>query len=146
MVWLFKRRAPERHHRVADVFVERALRVEDDLRHIGQVAVEEQRQILCVQFFRYCRESADIAEHHRYFCLAGFHELRIHQQSANDFRAQVLSEGRTHFAFFFFFHQGPIEGHKHHVRCQRSGRQSEVQPVTAHKRNINQEAEGNEQR
>ncbi len=59
----FEGRAPEGHYRVADVFIERALAIENDAGHIGKIEIQECREILCVEFFGNGGEAADVAEH-----------------------------------------------------------------------------------
>ena len=41
VIGLVKRSAPDGHHRVADVFIERALVAKNDPRHLGEVAVQQ---------------------------------------------------------------------------------------------------------
>ena len=57
-----ERRAPERHHRVADELVERAAVVEDDLRHRAQVLVQHGHHLLGGELLRERGEAADVAE------------------------------------------------------------------------------------
>ena len=145
VVRLFKRRAPERHHRVADVFVERAVVAEDDLRHVRQIFVEQRGEFLRVQFFRNGGEPAHVAEHHGDFRLARLHQIGIFQQPANHFRAQILLERAAHAPLFFFLDQRAIHRDETHVGDQRSRGNDEVQPPAMQERVPHAEAERHEQ-
>ena len=70
VVPVFKRRAPECHHRIADILIERTVVAEDDPRHVRQIFVEQRGKFLRVQFFRNAGEPAHVAEHHGDFRLA----------------------------------------------------------------------------
>ena len=56
------RRAPESHDRVADVFVQRPIRGENDFGHFPQVFIEQADQLVRRQTFGDGGESANIAE------------------------------------------------------------------------------------
>ncbi len=58
-------RCPEEsHHRVADVLVEGAAAPEDDVRHRGEVFVEELDQVGGGELLGDPGEPADVGEHH----------------------------------------------------------------------------------
>ncbi len=78
----FERRAPEGHHRVADVFVERPVDLEDDARHVRKILIEEEREFLRVQFFRNGGEAANVAEHHGDVGFLWVNEPRIRPEAA----------------------------------------------------------------
>src|SRR5256886_12633674 len=80
-------RAPEGHHRVADVLVESAMVLENQAGHVRKILVQEIREILSVQFFGNGREAANIAEHHGNVGFLWFYKTRIDEQPADDFGA-----------------------------------------------------------
>src|SRR5262249_38296671 len=59
--------AKEDENGVADVFVYRATELESDLRHLGQIVVEELRQILRFQTFSRFGETFEVREKDRQF-------------------------------------------------------------------------------
>src|SRR6266446_1691023 len=83
----FKGRAPEGHHRVADVLVESAMVLENQAGHVRKILVQEIREILSVQFCGNGREAANIAEHHGNVGFLWFYKTRIDEQAADDFGA-----------------------------------------------------------
>src|SRR6266700_7375863 len=93
VVCFFERSVPESHHGVTDVFVQGAAAFENDMGHIGKILIEEDGEFLSVKFFGNSGETANVAEHYGDFGLARFDELGIEQQAANNFRAEVLTEG-----------------------------------------------------
>ena len=123
VVPVFERRAPEGHHRVADIFVERAVVAEDDLRHVRQIFVQQRGEFLRVQFLGNAGEPAHVAEHHGDFRLSRLHQIGIFQQPANHFRAQILLERAAHPPLFFFLDQRAIHGDEAHVGHQRPRRE-----------------------
>src|SRR4029077_18681844 len=114
--WLGKRRAPERHHGVTNVLVERAAMPEDDLRHLGEVAVQQVGHFLRVERFGECRETSNIAEEHGDRSLLRFYAIRLFEQPGNDFRADVLAERSADLSLFSFFEENPVQRYKAGVR------------------------------
>ena len=86
-----------------------AFELEDDLCHVGEVAVQKNRQLLCVQLFRNRGKAADVAEHDGDFGFARLDELRIQEQAPDDFRAQILSERAPHAPLLFFLDQRTVQ-------------------------------------
>jgi len=72
--------------------------IEDETGHVRQVLVQEKRQLLCVEFFGNRGEAANVAEHHGDLGLLRFDEPRIDEQTANDFRAEILTKRRSNAA------------------------------------------------
>ena len=101
----FEGRAPEGHDGIADVLVERTLVIKDQTGHVRKILVQEKRQVLRVEFFGNRGKAANVAEHHGDFGLLWLDELRIHQQAADDFRAEILAERRAHAALLFFLEE-----------------------------------------
>ncbi len=66
MVGIVERGVPERHDAVADIFVDGAHALGDDLGHRRQKAVHEMRQRLGIELFRKAGEAAYVAEHDRH--------------------------------------------------------------------------------
>ena len=124
----FERRAPEGHHGITNVFVERAVVIEYEAGHIREILVEEKGQVLGVEFLRNGGKAADVAEHHGNVGFSRLDELRINKQPANDFRAEVLAESGTHAALFFFLEQRAIKRNKQNVCTEGQSRDREVQP------------------
>ena len=62
MVGRRERRGPEAHERVADIFVDGRARLEEDIGHRSQEAVEKRGDLLRVHVLRERGEAADIAE------------------------------------------------------------------------------------
>ena len=114
-----ERRAPEGHHRIADVLVKGAVMIENEAGHVREILIEEERQVLGVQLFGNSGEAPNIAEHHGDVGFFRFDQARIYQQAANDFRAKVLAESRSHPALFFFLEQRSIQGDEQNVGTQR---------------------------
>ena len=94
VVGFVERSAPDGHHRVADIFIKRALMAKNYFSHFRKVTVEQVGERLRVECFGNGGEAANVAEEHGDFRLAGFHALRIAEQAANYFRADVLLETR----------------------------------------------------
>ena len=101
LVW----RAPESHHCVANVLVERAVIVENEAGHVRKILVQEKGQFLRVEFFGDGGEAPNVAEHNRDFSLLRLYKLWIDEQTPDDFRAEILAEGRADAALFFFLKQ-----------------------------------------
>src|SRR6266851_5001905 len=115
MVPLLERRAPKSHYRIADVFVERAFGLKNDSSHIGQISIQQKRQVLRVKFLGDRSEIPDIAKHNGDFGLARLHQLRMLEQSANDLWTQILLEAAAHFAFFPLLDDDTVESDETYV-------------------------------
>ncbi len=74
---LLERCAPEGHHGVTDVLVERAVAIENDTRHVRKIKIKKVSQVLRVEFFGNRSEAANIAEHDADFGFARLHELWV---------------------------------------------------------------------
>src|ERR1700676_1190143 len=142
MVRLLERCAPKSHHRIADVFVERALSVEDDASHVGEIAVEEEGEVLGVQGFGDGSEVADIAEHDGDVGLARLHQLRAFEEAANDFGTQVLLEAAANFAFFSLFDDDAIERDEAELGNHREEGNGQVEPPAFEKSGVNAAEKG----
>ena len=138
--------APEGHHRITYVFVQRALVLEDDARHVGQILVQKQREILSVQPFRNRCEATNVAEHHRDIRLLGLDELRVNQQPPDYFRTQVLSERVANLAPLLVLHEHAVQRHQHHVAGQRHRRNREIQPPSAQEHRVIHQRQRRQQR
>ena len=99
MVGVVERRVPERHDRVAHIFVDRALVLDDRVGHRRQEAVHQLRQALRVVLvgFRDRGEAAHVAEHDGHGPrLAAEHELlRRLRELLDEGGRQILAEGRA---------------------------------------------------
>ena len=91
------RRAPDRHHGVADVLVEGPARVEHELGHRRQVLAEERGQLLGWHGLGEQREPADVAEQDgQLLALAAQpHPRRIREDAIDDRAGHVLREHRA---------------------------------------------------
>src|SRR5207245_5374602 len=98
-------RAAESQDGNANVHVERTLVIKDQTSHVRKILVQKKRQVLRVEFFGNRGKAANVAEHHGDFGLLWLDELRIHQQAADDFRAEILAERRAHAALLFFLEE-----------------------------------------
>ena len=132
----FEGRAPESHDRVADIFIERAVVIENQAGHVREVLVQKKRQFLGVEFFRNRREAPNIAEHHGDFRFLWLDQPPIHEQSADHFRAEVLAERRAHAALFLFFNERPIKRNQQNVGRERHRGHGEVEPPAVQKRPV----------
>ena len=99
---IVQRRVPERHDRVAHVFVDGALAVDDGVGQRRQEAVHQRGQPLRIVLvdLRNRGEAAHVAEHDRHFALlAAEHELlRRLRELLDQRRRQVLAERRADLA------------------------------------------------
>ena len=97
-----ERRVPERHDRVAHVFVDGALAVDDGVGQRRQEAVHQRCQALRIVLvdFRDRGEAAHVAEHDRHLALlAAEHELlRRLRELLDQRRRQILAERRADLA------------------------------------------------
>ena len=73
-------------------------------------------------------EAANVAEHYADFGFSGFDELRVEEQAADYFGAEVLAKGGAHAALFFFFDEGAIQGDEEDVGGDGDGGDGEIQP------------------
>ena len=145
MAGLDEWRAPEGHHRVADIFVERARVVEHDLGHIGEILIEQKGQLLRVELLGDAGEAADIAKHDGDFVLARLHELRVLEQAPDHLRAEVILEGATDLALLLLLDQGAIEGHQAEVGNEGGDWNGEIQPPTLEERKVHASDERHDQ-
>ena len=94
-----ERRVPERHDRVAHVFVDGALAIDDGVGQRRQEAVHQRRQALRIVLvdLRDRGEAAHVAEHDRHVArLAAEHELlRRLRELLDQRRRQILAERRA---------------------------------------------------
>src|ERR1700690_891591 len=128
MLRFLERRAPQSHHRVADIFVERAFVAEDDARHFREVTIQQVGKFLGIERFGNCRESADVTEKHRDGRFPRLYALGISKESPNNFRADVLLKRTAHLAFFLLLDKHAVHRHQHHVgNKSESCRHDEVQ-------------------
>ncbi len=90
-----KRRGPEGHDGVADVFVDDAAAAADRLGHDGEVAVDDGHEGVWCQVFTDGREVLDIGEEHGDLAaIGGCHHIGALEQIFDDARIDVLSKGR----------------------------------------------------
>ena len=66
MVGIVQRRAEQRHHHVADEFIDRSLVLEHDFDHAREVLIELADQFLGVSLLGHRGESADVGEQNRH--------------------------------------------------------------------------------
>ena len=65
MIGLIQRRVPERHDRITDVLIERAVVREDDVRHLAQVEVHELLELIRAHLFGQIGKAGDVTEQQR---------------------------------------------------------------------------------
>ena len=132
VIRIVQRRVPERHNRVADIFVDRAAVREHDVGHCREIFVDEPRQRLRIQLLGNGRKAAHIREHDGEGThLTAEDELaRILGDPIGDCRRDITGERLANAAPAFLFvaiqpdHAGPIAEHNGKARQQRVQQQT----------------------
>ncbi len=122
MAWILLGGAPDRHHRIPDVLVHRALVLHDNIAHGGEVFVHEAAQLFGLHLFRKCGEPADIAEKNGEDLL--FAEqgqfFGMPDQFVDNGRRHVVAEGGVDETFFPAFEKVIGDGHHQKEKQQYS--------------------------
>ncbi len=125
MVVLRQRRSPERHDRIAHVFVDgRAVAVQN-IRHFGEIEVEHLGQLARVELLRDGGEIPNVAEQHGQFPRLAVQRIRLRfaADRADDLRRYVLPEYRYQFLLIVGLNE---VGDEHIDRKQHQYRQQGV--------------------
>src|SRR5689334_12776920 len=129
MVRLRKRRAPESHNGIADIFVERAPALEQDIRHCAQIFVQQAHEFIRRKPFGNSRERAYVAEHDRQLLrLTTSLEVlaRIFFEQCNYTGRDVTLEGATNSPFLALLEDHTEASDGSVVHGESSGRDHEV--------------------
>ena len=127
MLGIVQRRIPECHDRVADIFVERPVLFDDDIRHFRQIGVQHSDSILRPQFFRHPRKAFNVCKQCRYLPLftAELQHRRILDKLFDHRRIDIFLEHIFDLRFLFSFRCRDVahgacktEEESEHRRCQ----------------------------
>ena len=107
MVWLRKRCVPQRHDLVADVLVDQAVPLEDELAHLVEVVLDDSEHVVRAHRLRHRCEASDVHEHHRELAALTLRDQLVHRargrQLLSDPRVDVVTEDALHLAPLAFF-------------------------------------------
>ena len=124
-------RSPECHDGVADVFVERAQVLENDVRHLSQVLVEQANEFVGGHALGKAGEAANVAEHDCQFLglASGTNVfLRIFFDQRDHPGREILREGLADLPLFAFLEDHAEAGDDGVVRHQRARGNHKAEP------------------